>query len=306
LLRRRYPEPPLPFAQVEIDVDSEHDHPVSPGPDADLPVYVDEALDPRSAVSIMGAFVAGPNRGTLREVARVTNQTLTQHAETQQEEVDNLRNEIQRLRSQIAPTPQTGRTTFFPRGFAPNNGRYPHFHIPHQGNRARARYIRVCPTDPSIVEGTMGGTSGEIYSTPIYAQPYDRYGATEGNENADVPAEAMPEWFRDLLHGSPAAFATLLHGSRALNDWGITADIARYRSYGERVSDLYRARESIDASISGLRDNMDLASFRLGTAQASNRLPRFQNLANVNRGGSDDPYEERTRQPKRARGRAPA
>jgi hypothetical protein len=72
----------------------------------------------------------------------------------------------------------------------------------------------------------MGGTTVEIYSTSIFAQPYDRYGPTEGNENADVPAEAMPEWFRDLLHGSPAAFATLLHGSRALNDWGLTADIS--------------------------------------------------------------------------------
>jgi hypothetical protein len=151
----------------------------------------------------------------------------------------------------------------------------------------------------------MGGTAVEIYSTSIFAQPYDRYGPTEGNKNADVPAEAMPEWFRDLLHGSPAAFATLLHGSRALNDWGVTADISRYRSYGERVSDLYRARESIDASIGGLRDNMDLASFRLGMAQAANRLPRFQNLANVHSGSDRDPFEGSVRGPKRARGRAP-
>jgi hypothetical protein len=151
----------------------------------------------------------------------------------------------------------------------------------------------------------MGGTSGEIYSTAAFAQPYNRYGPTEGNESADVPAEALPEWFRDLLHGSPAAFATLLHGSRALNDWGVTANISRYRSYGERVSDLYRARESIDASISGLRDNMDLASFRLGAAQVTGHLPRFQNLANVSSGGNRDPFEGSVRGPKRARGRAP-
>jgi hypothetical protein len=145
----------------------------------------------------------------------------------------------------------------------------------------------------------------EIYSTSIFAQPYDRYRPTEGNENADVPAEAMPEWFQDLLHGFPAAFTTLLHGSRALNDWGLTTDISCYRSYGEWVSDLYCARESIDSSISRLWDNMDLTAFRLGLAQAANRLPRFQNLANVHSGSDRDPFEGSVRRPKRARGRAP-
>jgi hypothetical protein len=123
--------------------------------------------------------------------------------------------------------------------------------------------------------GGLTGDDGEVYNHPLYALPYHPH---EGEEN--FPCEPLPEWFRELLGGTDDVFALFINRGKKLTDWGVAADMARYRANYERIRELYATRESIDASIETCRGNLDLAANRLATAHTADHLPAFRFLAN--------------------------
>src|SRR6266849_4006725 len=86
-----------------------------------------------------------------------------------------LSNANHELRAATTPTPLRHRSAPRPEGFINNEGRFPHFVIPHYGYKARARYVRVSPTDPTSADATMG-ENDDIYLFPIYATPYKHDG----------------------------------------------------------------------------------------------------------------------------------
>ena len=88
----------------------------------------------------------------------------------------------------------------------------------------------------------MGGEDAKIYTTTLKALP-----ATGSDDTS--PPEPLPEWFLNLLYATEANFGVLLAGARELDDWGLTADLARYRGNSDQINSLYAAREGIDASI---------------------------------------------------------
>jgi hypothetical protein len=123
----------------------------------------------------------------------------------------------------------------------------------------------------------MGEPGSEVYAFELYATEYP----PPSEEDERPPPEPLPEWFRDLCHATFPHYRALLDGSRGLEDWGLTADIAQYHATSERIQDLYTTQEGIEASITGLRESLDLVAFRLGSAQAGERLRRYHNLINV-------------------------
>jgi hypothetical protein len=120
----------------------------------------------------------------------------------------------------------------------------------------------------------MGRPQDPVYSLPLYATTY----RTPVDDDS-YPQEPLPEWFRDLMHATEPCFRTLLQRARILKDWGVTADIARYRATSKRLRDLAAAKEGIDAALTSQRETLDLVAFRLGSARAAERLSRYQNLA---------------------------
>jgi hypothetical protein len=120
----------------------------------------------------------------------------------------------------------------------------------------------------------MGRPQDPVYSLPLYATTY----RTPVDDDL-YPQEPLPEWFRDLMHATEPCFRTLLQGARILEDWGVTADIARYQATSERLRDLATAKEGIDAALTSQQETLDLIAFRLGSARAAERLGRYQNLA---------------------------
>jgi hypothetical protein len=99
----------------------------------------------------------------------------------------------------------------------------------------------------------------------------------EGEEN--FPHEPLPEWFRDLLGGTDNIFALFIDRGKKLTDWGVAADMARYRANTERICMLYTTCESIDGSIDTCRGNLNLAAACLADAHAADHLPAFCTLA---------------------------
>jgi hypothetical protein len=120
----------------------------------------------------------------------------------------------------------------------------------------------------------MGRPQDPIYALSLYATTY----RTPVDDDT-YPQEPLPEWFRDLMHATKPHFRVLLQGTRILEDWGLTANIARYRATSKRLRDLAAAREGIDATLAMQRESLDLIAFRLGSARASERLGHYRNLA---------------------------
>jgi hypothetical protein len=253
----------FPHAEITINVDVDEDYPTTPPnrrPPPPDQVYA--PLSPRSALAVLQAFGTGGDVENLRRVAQITASSLTTRTAAYEAHIAALQAENDRLRTRTAPTPIQHRTSVCPQGFLPNGGRLPHFYVPYNGHRAPARYIRASPGDPSSAEGTMGEPRSEVYAFELYATEYP----PPSEEDERPPPEPLPEWFQDLCHATFPHYHALLDGSRGLEDWGLTADIARYHATSERIRDLYTAQEGIEASLIGLQESLDLVAFRLGSA----------------------------------------
>ena len=248
---------------MEIEVDAEVEYRVSsPEPPA----------SPHSALTIVQAFgKEGLADDVAQRLAGTAVDKMLKRAADQEDTITKLRNEVLHLRARHAPTPVIQLTIACPQGFIRNTGTLS-FSVPHRGGRARARFIRVSPDDPSYAEGTMGEPDSEVYLTPLYAAPRD---------DDDLLVEPLPDWFRTLVHSGNPHYRSLIQGSHLLEDWGLTADIARYRATHERIHDLQRAQEGIEDSLARLRESLDLIACRLGAAHAADRLACFQNLADL-------------------------
>ena len=145
-------------------------------------VLPEGCISPQSALAILQAFGTGGSADNLREVAQITARTLFQRTQAYEATIGHLQDDIALMRARTAATPVTPRTAPRPQGFLPNNGRLPHFYIPHLGHRALARFVRKCPADPTMAEGTMGGTGAETYAYPLEAlPPHDA--SRDGGEN---------------------------------------------------------------------------------------------------------------------------
>jgi hypothetical protein len=262
------PIPSRPQDEVSIEVDEDETYLVhSPEDTANKPedIQIPDRLSPATTLTIIQNLdeqAPGTSTQIFRRLAEVAASMLAartrahvQEVEDYKEElcrartrphsslVESLRGEITRLRAQATPTPVDAQPPT-PRGFIANGGQLPHFTVPHQGLKAQARFIRVCPSDPTAAQGTMGRPQDPIYSLPLYATTY----RTPVDDDS-YPQEPLPEWFRDLMHATEPSFRTLIQGARILEDWGVTADITRYRATSERLRDLAAAKEGIDAAL---------------------------------------------------------
>ena len=157
-----------------------------------------------------------------------------------------------------------------PDGFQENAGRIPHFNIsfPDTDLDIQARFVRLSPRDYTQVEGTMGGEGDPVYLRPLYAQPQ-----LYGEENI----EPFPEWFVDLAASN--RYHIMLEHLDRLDDWGLTADVARYRAITHRLQDLQAARIGIDDSIHSALDDLDRTRYRLEAARAPRRLRHLSHAA---------------------------
>jgi hypothetical protein len=101
---------------------------------------------------------------------------------------------IHHLNSLTAPTLQRHQSAPKPEGFEVND-KYTQLVISHYGYKAKARYVQVSPTNPTVVEATMGEKDNH-YAFPIYTKPW-KPSTIYDNEN--VPLEPLSKWFLILL-----------------------------------------------------------------------------------------------------------
>ena len=261
-------------------------------------------MSPPVTLAILQAFSTGGSTDNLREVAQITTRTLFQCTQAYEATIQCLQGDVAVLRARTAATPVTPWTTPRPQGLLPNQGRLPHFFIPHLGGQALAHFIRKCLADPTMANGTMGGTGAEVYAYPLEAlPPHD----ASGDRGKNRTGEPLPIWFLDLLRGSETTFRLVLRASQSTGDWGLPADIARYRSMVNRVNELHTAHEGILDSLNSCWESLDLIAGRLGGAKAPSRLAHLQYIADIVPAEPRDCDNQRGRRGRGrvARGRAP-
>src|SRR6266478_2902917 len=112
-----------------------------------------------------------------------------------------------------------------PTGYV-ENGRLPTFTIPVGGGLSNpAKWVK------KLDDGRVAGYTAEDgphdlpHVCEIYASP--KYTAD--------PAEPLPHWIHETLQGSAPGYAAFLNAVKATDDWGLEANVMRFRTLDKRV-----------------------------------------------------------------------
>jgi len=147
---------------------------------------------------------------------------------------------------------------------------YPNLKIP-LGKGAYAKAYWVTPTHDRYVQAYRQeqGPLDTPYSLPIYAQ------AVYSSE----PIDPIPAWFHQLLVGTPAIYANFTKAAHQLDDWGVAADITRYRKLDDNLSCINAELEWLKAEARAIRIAKTICEGRLELAHAPKQLAHMECLA---------------------------
>src|SRR6266436_4347181 len=106
------------------------------------------------------------------------------------------------------------------------NGRLTTFTIPCGGGLSNpAKWVKKLNDGRVVGYSAEDGPHDLPHVCEIYASP--KYTAD--------PVEPLPHWIHETLQGSAAGYAAFLDAVKATDDWGLEADIIRFRTLNERV-----------------------------------------------------------------------
>jgi len=106
------------------------------------------------------------------------------------------------------------------------NGRLTTFTIPCGGGLSNpAKWVKKLDDGRVVGYSTEDGPHDLLHVCEIYASP--KYTAD--------PAKPLPHWIHETLQGPAAGYAALLDAVKATDDWGLKADVMRFRTLDERV-----------------------------------------------------------------------
>ena len=129
----------------------------------------------------------------------------------------------------------------------------------------------------------MGGPGDNIYYHELYACLYP-----STRHKRFAPEGPLPDWIQTVLNVTDPRFQTLFTRAEDLNDWGLAADLLRYRSTAEQIRALSNVREEFEMKLAGAREELDLIAFRLSHARCAERLGSLQHLAGLPDGSIPD------------------
>src|SRR5712672_3077862 len=222
-------------------------------------------LSPRSVLAALDAHpdVSAQQLWQLVHSLALTIQTrASQHAS----QVAGLKNVIADLEENLGQVAE--RWDSPPEGYVRNNDDLiPGFDIQQDGNLVRARFVHLHTGDPTCVHGLMGNEKpGEgPYSKPVYATPV-----------CGLVPVALPSWFHHMLIGRTAHFKKLRNAALTTNNFGIIADISRYRQDHDVLRQLIQEQEMLSAKLELIRERLGLTRGRLEATNAPNLIRQLE------------------------------
>ncbi len=148
-----------------------------------------------------------------------------------------------------------------PDGYVAND-RLPTFTIPlGEGSDVPAKWIKQLDDGRVAGHSEHDGTGDLPYVKEIYAAPQD---------STLDPAEVLPFWIRETLQGSAIQYQELRRAVRDLDDWGLYAEVLRYRQLNEDILSLKAQLDLNHASLAATQNARLQSATRLEAA----RLPK--------------------------------
>ena len=247
-------------------------HPARPPPPpASLtPVHIGgEPLSPRSATQLLENVGPNVNSETMHFIAIGLAATLEKREGEHAAETELFKRQIKELREENREC--LGITHNTPDGYDENFGHAPGFVIPLGDNEyTAARYIQRRPNGRIAGYPQHYAPGHEPHIADIFATPADE---------ASGPSEPMPLWFKNILNGHGAQFQTLVLASQKLEDWGVEADIRRFRDYDDQIQAHYFRIKQLKADLGVLHNARDMSQFRLEQARVPQLLCDLHGLA---------------------------
>jgi hypothetical protein len=159
-----------------------------------------------------------------------------------------------------------------PVGFEENTGQATGFYIPDDdGNQQEPKFVRFVQGANPHAEGTRG-QGFPIFLHHLYA-PADY-------EETDLPMAQLPIWFTAALSRHSSMYNVVLRAALEHNNWGICADLIRYRQAEDQIG-IWEARvEEASQRVERAREERVQTRFRLEAARAHRH---FANLERTNK-----------------------
>ena len=255
-----------------------------------------DPLSPRSTSSILATH-PGLSSDQLRDIAEGLVSTIRIREQRYQASLDDIREELELVNDRVTTNTREYHTA--PEGFEANNGRLPHFTIPvDEGVTQVAHWIQLLHDGRAAGYLAEDNPSSNPYVTELYARPTH---PTAGM------GDAIPVWFRRLLHGSSHQFRQLRDAARQHDaDWGIYADIIRYRELDEQSSWLRDELDVVSSELRAATEARTACEDRLVAAQAADlfaHLPHARGLQDNDENGPRSGQRRRRRGNYGTRGR---
>ena len=194
---------------------------------------------PLSPTSVQNVLAATPNPtpDQFRSIINGLAATIRIRDDVHREKVEGLEADIANLQQQVDN--DNDGLAKCPPSYEENNGRLPNFTIPlDDGTEWFACFIKQL--DDGRVAGLHSGAKGEeeariieLYASPDYA--------------SDKPLEPLPTWLRRHLWGDHTSYSILEDAVNDLDDWGLLADVHRYRQFDQDNAYLVQKLELLEA-----------------------------------------------------------
>ena len=209
---------------------------------------------------------------TLQGIARALLKTIKQREDNHQAEVQRLNSRIIRLEDLVQEHTDTFERC--PEGYVLNT-KYPGLTI-NIGNGLQREVKWVKPLEQGTVAcyTEEDGPGDTPHIVKIYAQPCA----------SAEPVEPLPIWLESILMGPSAAFNTLAEAARELDDWGIHADLLRFREIDASWQEAEAEERKWEARANAFALAKNLCKSRLEAAHCVYQLGAFENLGPVRRG----------------------
>ena len=243
----------------------------SPIPIPSRHTVADNPISPRSAANILdsGTYL---DPDTLQGITKALLKTIKQQETNHVAEVRELNARIARLEDLV----KTHTDTFerCPEGYVLNT-KYPGLTI-NIGNSLQREVKWV----KQLEQGTVAcftednGLRDTPHIVKIYTQPCT---STE-------PIKPLPIWLESILLGLSATFNTLTEASRELDDWGIHADLLRFRELDASWQEAEGEEHKWEARANAFALAKNLCKSHLEVAHCAYQLGAFENLGPICQG----------------------
>jgi len=156
-----------------------------------------------------------------------------------------------------------------PAGYQRNNRDHPSLVVPFADGLFRPAYWIKQLDDGKVAMLDKEGDHSNPYVTNIYSAP--RFDDAH-------PFQPIPSWFRQLLTGPSALFDQLRDAASELDDWGVLADIIRFREQDDEIALLNARLDKYQAELDAVKLVRSITQSRLEAAQIHLQLGHMEAL----------------------------